>query len=290
MSDVTMIGLGAMGSAIARALLDAGHSVTVWNRTRRKVEPFLAVGADSPDGLADAVKASPIILVCIDSYSSTRQLLEENLVIPHLSGRTLVQLSTGSPLEARDSETWVSATGADYLVGAIMPYPDGIGAEDAQILFSGSQHVYERCKRFLDCLGGDLRHVGQNVAAAAALNMALLTHELCVYLGALHGAQICRSEGVGVDVLSSMFHESDWARHLTQLIHAGSYDNPGATIEVWREALKAIEEQAGDRGINAEIPGFVSGLLERAIASGLGGKDIAALIKVLEGEPPPPAQ
>jgi 3-hydroxyisobutyrate dehydrogenase-like beta-hydroxyacid dehydrogenase len=284
MSDVTMLGLGAMGSAIARALLNAGHSVTVWNRTRWKVEPFVASGADSPEELAEAVKASPIILVCIDSYLSTRQLLEENLVFPYLSGRTLIQLSTGSPREARDSEGWVSATGAGYLVGAIMPYPDGIGAKDAQILFAGPQDVYERCKPILDCLGGDLRYLGVNIGAAATLNMALLTHELCVYLGALHGVQICRSEDVGVEVLSSMFPKNDWARHLTQIINAGAYDKPGATIEVWSEALLAIEEQAQDRGINAEIPGFVSGLLKRAIASGLGGKDIAALIKVLEAE------
>ena len=282
MSDVTMVGLGAMGSAIARALLNAGHSVTVWNRTHRKTEPFVASGADAPEELAEAVEASPVVLVCIDSYSSTRRLLEENLVLSHLSGRTLVQLSTGSPQEARDSEAWVSTTGADFLVAAIMPYPDGIGADDAQILFAGPQHVYERCKPLLDCLGGDLRYLGQSIGAAATLNMALLTHELCVYLGALHGAQICRSEGIGVDVLSSMFHENDWARHLTQVIHAGAYDNPGATIEVWRDALRAIEEQAGDRGINAEVPGFVAALLERAIAAGLGGKDIAALIEVLK--------
>ena len=282
MNGVTMLGLGAMGSAIARALLIAGHSVTVWNRTRRKVEPLVARGADAPEELADAVKASPIILVCIDNYSSTRQLLEQDGVFRHLSGRTLVQLSTGSPQEARDSESWVSASGADYLVGAIMPYPDGIGAEDAQILFAGPQRVYEHCKPYLDCLGGDLRYLGANIGAAATLNMALLTHELCVYLGALHGAQICRSEGVGIDLLSSMFPEGDWARHLTQVIHAGAYDNPGATIEVWSAALKAIEEQARDRGINAEIPGFVSSLLERAISSGLGGKDIAALIRILD--------
>jgi 3-hydroxyisobutyrate dehydrogenase-like beta-hydroxyacid dehydrogenase len=281
MSDITMLGLGAMGSALAGAFLNAGHSLTVWNRTRLRTEALAIRGASAPADLADAIKASPVIVVCIDNYSSTRQLLNQSNITPHLSGRTVVQLSTGSPREARESESWVTATGAEYLVGAILPYPDGIGAEDAQILFAGPQVVFERCKPLLDCLGGDLRYVGQNIAAAATLNMALLTHELCVYLGALHGAQICRSEDVGVDILSSMFPEKDWARHLTRIIHAGAYDNPGASIEVWSEALRAIEEQARDSGINSEIPEFVSGLLKRAIAAGLGGEDIAALIKVL---------
>ena len=282
MSDITMIGLGAMGSALARAFLGAGHSLTVWNRTRPRTEPLAALGADAPEHLTDAIEASPVIVVCIDSYSSTRQLLQQEIVAPALSGRTLVQLSTGSPREARESESWVTQTGADYLVGAILPYPDGIGAEDAQILFAGPQRVFERCKPLLDCLGGDLRYLGSNIAAAATLNMALLSHELCVYLGALHGVLICRSENVGVDVLSSMFPENDWARHLTRIIQAGAYDKPGATIEVWSEALQAIEEQARDRAINSEIPGFISTLIKRAIAADLGAEDIAALIKVLE--------
>ena len=286
MSDITMIGLGAMGSALARAFLGAGHSLTVWNRTRLRAEPLAALGAGAPEDLADAINASPVTVVCIDSYSSTRQLLEQENVAPHLSGHTLVQLSTGSPREARESESWVTETGADYLVGAILPYPDGIGGGDAQILFAGPQPVFERCKPLLDCLGGDLRYLGQNIAAAATLNMALLSHELCVYLGALHGVLICRSENVGVDVLSSMFPEKDWARHLTRIIQAGAYDKPGATIEVWSEALQAIEEQARDRGINAEIPGFISSLIRRAIASDLGAEDIAALIKVLEAARP----
>lgn len=278
-----MLGLGVMGSAIARALVNAGHSLTVWNRTRSKVEAFIALGAASPEDVAEAVKASPIILVCIDNYSATQQLIGEERVSCHLSGRTLVQLSTGSPREALESESWISATGADYLVGAIMPYPDGIGTKEAQILFSGPPGTFQRCKPLLDCLGGDLRYLGANIGAAATVNMALLTHELCVYLGALHGVQICRSEGVGVDVLSSMFPENDWARHLTQVIHAGAYDSPGATIGVWSEALGAIRDQAGDRGINAEIPAFLAALLDRAITAGLGGKDIAALIEVLDG-------
>ncbi len=57
----------------------------------------------------------------------------------------------------------------------------------------------------LDCLGGDLRHVGENVAAAAVLDMAFLTYELCNYLAALHGALVCEAEGVGLDLLAAMF-------------------------------------------------------------------------------------
>ncbi|MCZ6644137.1 MAG: NAD(P)-binding domain-containing protein [Gammaproteobacteria bacterium] len=59
MSDVTVIGLGAMGSAIANAFLNAGHDVTVWNRGPEKTEPLRASGAQCADSPAEAVSASP---------------------------------------------------------------------------------------------------------------------------------------------------------------------------------------------------------------------------------------
>ena len=53
MSDVTLIGLGAMGSALAHAFLRAGHTITVWNRNQSKAEPFVAIGANPATNVSD---------------------------------------------------------------------------------------------------------------------------------------------------------------------------------------------------------------------------------------------
>ena len=60
MTDVTMIGLGAMGSALARAFIGAGHSVTVWNRTAARMKPLVSLGATAASSPADAAIASPV--------------------------------------------------------------------------------------------------------------------------------------------------------------------------------------------------------------------------------------
>jgi 3-hydroxyisobutyrate dehydrogenase-like beta-hydroxyacid dehydrogenase len=70
MSDVSVIGLGAMGSALARTLLRAGHRVTVWNRTSTKTGPLARDGAIPARDPAAAVLASPIVLVCVDTTRS----------------------------------------------------------------------------------------------------------------------------------------------------------------------------------------------------------------------------
>ncbi len=281
MADVSVIGLGAMGSALARAFVRAGHSVVVWNRTTARTERLVALGAAAAGSPAEAAMSSPLCVVCIDNYDSTRRLIEGPGMLEALSGRTLVQLSTGTPVEARELSAWLSGQDVHLLDGAIMPYPDGIGAEDAQILFAGPRHLYDACKPLLDCLGGDLRHVSEEIGAAAVLDMALLTHQLSNYLGVWHGARACEAEGLGVDVFASMFRQDDPAAHLAWRIHRKDYDDPGATLEVWNDALDGIIEHAKNAGISREIPELISSLFRRAIALGHGSRDIAAVIKVL---------
>ncbi len=281
MTDVTMIGLGAMGSALARAFIGAGHSVTVWNRTAARMKPLVSLGATAASSPADAAMASPVCVVCIDNYGATRRLIEEGGMLEPLAGRTLVQLSTGTPAEARELSGWLATHGVNVLDGAIKPYPDGIGAGDALILFAGPAHHYKSCKPVLDCLGGDLRHVSEEVGAAAVLDMALMTHELSSYLGVWHGARVCEAEGLGVDVFASMLPPDDLPAHLAWRIHKADYDNPGATLEVWNAALDRIIEHARSAKINREIPELISSLFRRAIALGHGRRDIATVIEVL---------
>lgn len=272
-----------MGSALARALLQANHQVTVWNRTTAKMQPLAAIGANGATSVVTAVQASPLVMICIDNYSIAKSLLGGNEVSSHLSGRTLIQLSTGTPREARESEAWARDHGADYIDGAIMVYPDKIGRADTLILLAGAQAVFDRCRPYLERLGGDIRHVGINVGMAAALDLAFLSKNLGVFMGTIHGARICESEGVGVDHFASLLADNDRAKKPIQIIHAGAYENPGATIKVWEAALQRIQQQAHDAQINREVPDFVSGIFKRAIAAGHGEQDVAALIKVLRG-------
>jgi 3-hydroxyisobutyrate dehydrogenase-like beta-hydroxyacid dehydrogenase len=280
-----------MGSALARAFLGAGHGLCVWNRSPEKMEPLRRSGARAAESLQAAVEASPIVVVCIDNYAATKSLLEQGAVPASLSGRTLIQLSTGTPEDARRAQAWFKANGTDYIDGAIMPYPDGIGRADARILFAGPEAAFGRAQPYLACLGGDLRYLGENIAAAAVLDMAWLTYELCGYLAALHGANLCESETVELSSLADMYPEESPPRRLAKVIDSGDFANPGATLTVWESALQGVVSQARDAGINSEIPDLISSLFKRAIAAGYGEEDVAAVIKVLRAKRShPPAE
>ena len=285
MSDVTVIGLGAMGGALVASLLKAGHAVTVWNRSPQKTEPFVKCGATACEDITEAVQASPRAVVCISDYAATKDLFLEHEMMPVLAGRTVIQLSTGTPREAREAADWMADHGIDYIDGAIISYPSSIGTSDGQILLAGPDAVYQPCRPFVQCFGGDVRYLGENIGAAATLDMAMICHELGTYLGVIHGALVCEAEGVGVESFASLFANDAVAEQLALRIHAGAYDNPGATISVWGAAVEHIQAHAEEADINHEIPDFILALCKRAVAAGYGEEDIAALFKLIQTRP-----
>src|SRR6266436_4648447 len=101
-----------MGSALALALVKAGRSVTIWNRSRAKAQSLAQLGAMPAESVSAAVAASPVVLVCINNYQTTQRLFEPPDVVGLLPGKTIVQLSTGSPKEARNAEAWFTSRSA----------------------------------------------------------------------------------------------------------------------------------------------------------------------------------
>ena len=287
MADVTVLGLGAMGSALAKVLLKAQHRTTVWNRGRAKAELLAQEGALVARTLGEAVSSSSLIIACLDSYATTHALLLSDDIKARLPGRTIVQLSTGSPHEARDALAMFTKEGTSYLDGAIMAYPEEIGQPNAMILLSGSEFTYQNHKQTLGALGGDLRYVGESIGGASALDMALLTYGLGAIIGVTQGAALCESEGVSVDLYGKLFGEQrsllmgDRARVRAQRIHENRFTDTGASLSVWGAALAGITAHCQKCGLNAEFPLTLSKLFEKAEAAGLGRSDVAALVQVL---------
>ena len=287
MSDLTILGLGSMGATIASVLLKAGFSVSVWNRSIDKARPLEAIGATAAASVERAIGESPCTIICIDGYQNATSLLDRPQVLEQLSGRTVIQLSTGTPKEAADFGRRVNDNNGDYLDGAIMVYPETLGSEEAQILVGGAEAVFERCRDLLSALGGDLRYLGNNVKAAAALDLALLSRLASNNCGVMHGAHICESEGVSVDLYASLFAESDRAHTLAKAIadDENTVARIGASVNLFSSVLSLLQSQASAAGINSEVPDLYQSLAKRAIAAGHGQEGTTAIIQVLRNCP-----
>jgi 3-hydroxyisobutyrate dehydrogenase-like beta-hydroxyacid dehydrogenase len=281
LTELTCVGLGLMGSALARALLAAGNRITVWNRSPGRAEALVGLGAEVARSFAEALAASPITLICIDNYASTRVLLETEGLAGHLVGRTIVNLTTGTPREAETLSAWVAAQGAQYLDGAILCGPNQIGTKGGEVLFSGDALAWQTAGPLLACLAGKVRNVGPGVGDAAALDLAWLTMTYVKFTGVAHAARICGAQGIDLQAFIELFPDDPYACKLARIIKDDTYDQPTATLQVWGEALARIQMQARDAGIPSAIPDFIAGYFQRAMDMGLGQQEAIAIYKTL---------
>jgi len=102
---VPVLGLGLMGSVLAKALVAKGYEVTVWNRSPERAAGFEGL-ARVANSVLNACSSSRVIVVCLLNYEAGQSLMRSSEIESVLSGKVLIQLSTGSPADARGMSAW----------------------------------------------------------------------------------------------------------------------------------------------------------------------------------------
>lgn len=280
---VTVLGLGSMGSALAAALLEKGHRTTVWNRSAHRAEPLVERGAQLAATPQEAIAASPLIVACVLDYEALHAVLDP--VADSLAGKALVNLTSGSPEQAQEAATWARSHAADYLDGAIMTTPPGVGDPETMFLYSGSPTVFEAHRTTLASLG-DTLHLGADPGLASLYDAALLGLMWSTMTGWLHGAAL-----VGAEKTPAADFTPVAIRWLTAVagflttyapqVDAGRYPGDDATVDVQIAAIDHLIHAAAARGIDNALPELLKSAMERTKAAGHGSDSYASVIEVL---------
>lgn len=281
-SPVTVVGLGPMGSALAAAFTKAGHRTTVWNRTPGKAEAI--DGAVEAPTIEEAVAASPLAVVCLINNAAVLSTLDTART--ELAGRTVVNLTSGSPEQARSVARWAEEGGVDYLDGAILTPTPSIGGPSAAILYSGPETTYEKSRETLASLGGTASHLGEDPGRAAAYDVALLDLFWNCVGGIVHSFALGRAEGIKASELapfakpiSSML--PGMIEGFAQRIDAGEHPGDRSTIASAASAIDHILDTANAHGLDVGVLTASQNVLNRAVEAGYGSHGLSRLTEVL---------
>ncbi len=275
-----------MGVTLARLLLQSGYRVTVWNRTPEKAAELVKEGAVLAPDAATAVGASAIVVVCVYDYAAANEVLRTPATETALRDRVIVQLTTGTPQEARDSEQWAHGIGAGYIDGGIQAAPSQMGRPDTPILVSGRETAYAHAAPVLEVFGGNISYLGERISAASAMDLATLSSIYGTMLGFFHGVRIMESEQVSVHTFGNIVGGimptfGDFIRHEANVINSGDYAITESPMRISVEAVERIHQHAYAAGINTAFPDYANPLFKKAKAAGLMEQELAALVKVL---------
>ncbi|MEU2183753.1 NAD(P)-dependent oxidoreductase [Streptomyces thermolilacinus] len=280
--QVSVLGLGAMGTALAEALVKAGHETTVWNRTPGKADGLLARGATEASTAGDAVRAAPLVIACLLDHASVHEVLDP--LAADLAGRTLVNVTTTSPAQSRELAAWAAVAGVAYLDGGIMAVPQMIGQPGASILYSGSAEVFQQYKSLLDLWGAGT-YFGEDAGLASLYDLALLAGMYVMFAGFMHGAAMVAPAGVTARQFAGM--AAPWLSAMTGMLdeYATVIDGGDYTVEGQQSlefsSLDDILAASTEQGISTEVVAAVQGLIQRQLDAGHGKEGFARIIESL---------
>ncbi|ASO20423.1 3-hydroxyisobutyrate dehydrogenase-like beta-hydroxyacid dehydrogenase [Actinoalloteichus hoggarensis] len=285
-APVTIIGLGAMGTALAAAFLAAGHPTTVWNRSPAKVEALVARGALRAGSAADAVAASELVIACVLDYPALHEILDD-AATDTLAGRTLVNLTNGLPTQARDTAAWAAKHDIAYLDGGIMAVPPMVATPAAFLLYSGPRDVLAAHRATLGVLG-EVHHLGEDPGSAALHDLALLTGMYGMFAGILQAFALVDSEGVSAASLAPLLSRwlTDMASSVDFYAHkidSGDHDSDVVSPLAMQATGLANLAQAGrDQGVDVELLAPLYDLMRRRVADGHGQGDVSGLFELIK--------
>ena len=283
--NISVIGLGAMGFALAETLLKADFNISVWNRTSSKAQKLENKGANICSTPNEAFKNSQFIVASLSNYEAWNNIIYSNQIDIDLSGKTIIQLTTGSIEEVTALNDWVKKYNGDLLEGIISCFPSQIGTEESLILLAGSDNSINNCKDIISILSPQYKNLGSNLIAPTVLSRAFLSGALGGLIGMMNGAVLCQKADISLDDFKEIYMDrssiiEQESKRIIDAIATEDTENTEASVSAWghgQEALLAISKTL-DSNIDFQLA--LNKLFKKTIEAGLKDHDLSAMHKI----------
>jgi len=282
---VSILGLGLMGAALAEALLDAGHLVTVWNRTPAKTEPLTAKGARPAGSVADALDASDVAIICVLDHAATMAVLGAIQDRAPDPGKCLVVLTTMSPEQSAEAARWAAKRGCAYVEGSILGIPDLVTAGRATIVAAGSNTAFAASEPVLRAFGGG-KHLSEEIGAAVSFDQVFYAYGYGVMFAFLQGAAMAHAKGYSVPTFSEIVTarlpalETHFSL-MSAAIAARDYSVTQSRADVWAEGYARTLSLCRELGVDDTLPSAIWKLFERNSAAGRADDELSSIFETL---------
>lgn len=288
MKSIAVIGLGQMGSTLARLLLGAGFEVHVWNRTPGKAAALAEAGAKVAASAQEALARAEFAVMCVHDHGAAAQIMSPD-AWRALEGKALLQFTTFSPQEAAAAADTAQRHGAAYLSGAIQVAPEQMGKPDTTILLSGPRATVDSAQAVLAAFGGNIAWLGERATASPTMDLATLSFVYGATAGFLQGAALMQQEGLDVQRYGAIVNAmapsyGEFLQHEANVIASGDYSISQSPLSISVEATRRIHHAMRDAGLDASLTAAIAQLLERANAAGYSGEELAAVAKVIRNQ------
>jgi len=284
---VAFLGTGLMGQPMAERLLAQGYSLRAYNRSREKVEPLKASGAEIVDSPGEAIHQADCVVLMLADAPAIREVIFSEAARRELSSCTVIQMGTIGPSESQDVQREVDAAGADYVEAPVLGSIPQAETGRLIVMVGASPEQFEQWSPLLQCFGSDPHLIGP-VGKAATLKLALNQLIVSMTGGFALSLGIVQHEGVSVDqfmeiLRGSALHAPTFEKKLPQML-SGDFANPNFPTRHLLKDVDLILDTAEEMGLDASGLMGMRKVLEKTILRGLADADYSALFDTITSE------
>jgi 3-hydroxyisobutyrate dehydrogenase-like beta-hydroxyacid dehydrogenase len=277
---IAFLGLGNMGTPMARRLLQAGHELTVWNRTAERAESFRAAGAAVAATPAEAARSAEAVLTMLFDDAAHEQVLfgPAGLLDALPPGTLHISLSTISVALSERLTAEHARRGLVFLAAPVFGRPSVAEEGRLWIVVAGPAGAIAQARPLLEPLSRGISVVGPEPRQAHALKLggnfliSAMIHSL--------GEAFVYSEGQGIPpetfletVNSALFQSPFYAAYGKVMLHPP--EQPGATIELGAKDMRLLREAAANRNTSLSLANQLAAVFAEAAKTGLANEDWA---------------
>jgi len=285
MAELGYVGLGVMGGGVAKRLLDAGHNVTGWNRTRDKAQWLVDAGMHLADSPREVAERSDIVFTMVTNTAAVQAVTygPDGIVAGLGSGKVYVDMSTASPENSRALAERVVELGAQMLDAPVSGSVITLEQGKLTVMVGGDDAVFERVRPVLEAIGPKVFHVGPNGAAVTmkiATNLSLAVQMLAFSEGVLLAEKSGIPREKAVEVMLASVIASP------MVVYRGPFvleqpEEAWFDINMMQKDLNLALELGRQLDVPLPTTAVTNEMLTTARALGLEKKDFAALFDAL---------
>ena len=286
MTKVGIIGTGMLGEAVGLHLLDSKYEVTVYNRTKNKVENLVKHGAIAVETPKDVAEKSDIVITVVKDASAVSDVAFGNDGIIHgrHDGLTVADMSTINPNSAKEISQKFSDSGVSFLEIPVMGGPNVAIDGKLVMMISGNEKTYEKFSGVFDTIAEKTFFLGES-GTAHSIKLAMNLQIAMLALSLSEGITLTRKAGfdpeIFLKILNSTYFKTGMSEKKAYRMIKDNFE-PTFTLQNLKKDLDTINEAAESFNVELSMSKMASKVYQNAMDAGFGDIDYTGILAYLK--------
>ena len=286
MVKIGLVGTGMLGEAVGLHLLESGHSLTAYNRTKSKTANLEKNGATIADTPKNVAESSELVITCVKDADAVGQILfgQNGIVAGKHEGLTVVEMSTINPSNAIQNSKRLSEEGINSLEIPVMGGPNVANHGQLVLMASGDKDVFEAYKEVFDVIANKIFFLGKS-GSAHSIKLAMNLQISLLALALAEGITLTKKAGFDpekfLEILNSTYFKTGMSENKAYKMIKDEFE-PTFTLKNLKKDLDIITAAAKDFGAVLPMAERANEIYADALDAGFGEIDYTGILAYIK--------